>query len=134
MNPVIIGAGLVSFAGVVVPYGKMNVFWRYWIYYLDPFNYLISGLLGELLWDVQVQCKPEEVVRFAVPGGQTCGEYMGDFLETGVGYVLDAGRTGMCEYCPFETGADYARTLNWHEKYYSWRDVSHSWFLGVTGL
>ena len=27
MNPVIIGAGLISFCGVVVPYESLNVFW-----------------------------------------------------------------------------------------------------------
>ncbi|PGH26589.1 hypothetical protein AJ80_01718 [Polytolypa hystricis UAMH7299] len=128
MNPIIIGAGMISFAGIVVPYGKMNVFWRYWIYWLDPFNYLISGLLGGVLWDVKVQCKPEEMVQIPVPGGQTCGEYMAKFLETGAGYVLDASDMGSCAYCPFETGSEYAKTLNWAEKYYSWRDT------GITAL
>ncbi|KAJ6115453.1 ABC-2 type transporter-domain-containing protein [Penicillium sp. IBT 16267x] len=54
-NPVLIGAGLVSFCRVVIPYASMQPFWRYWLYYLDPFNYLVGGLLGGELWDVKVQ-------------------------------------------------------------------------------
>jgi ABC-type multidrug transport system permease subunit len=32
--PLLLGT-LVSFAGVLVPYSAINVFWRYWIYYLN---------------------------------------------------------------------------------------------------
>jgi ABC-type multidrug transport system permease subunit/energy-coupling factor transporter ATP-binding protein EcfA2 len=123
MNPVLIGAGLVSFCGVVVPYSQMQPFWRDWLYYLDPFTYLVGGLLGEVLWDVQVRCGAEELVRFAAPLGQTCGEYMAAFLAQKPGYLVDGNAT-VCEFCPYETGADYARTFNLKERYYSWRDVS----------
>lgn len=122
MNPMLIGAGLVSFCGVVVPYPQMQPFWRYWLYYLDPFTYLVGGLLGEVLWDVKVRCEPEELVRFAAPVGQTCGEYMAAFLAE-AGHLVDENAT-VCEFCPYSTGADYARTFNLKGKYYSWRDVS----------
>ncbi|OKL61090.1 hypothetical protein UA08_03286 [Talaromyces atroroseus] len=128
MNPVIIGAGMISFCGVVVPYADMQDFWRYWLYYLDPFTYLVGGLLGEVLWDVKVECTPSELVQFAVPAGQTCGEYMADFLSSATGYVVDANSTTSCSYCQYATGADYAKTFNLKEKYYSWRDV------GITAL
>ena len=124
MNPVLIGAGLVSFCGVVVPYSQMQPFWRYLIYYLDPFTYLVGGLLGEVLWDVQVKCEPSEFVTFSAPSGQTCGEYMADFLSSQAGYLLDANSTNTCSFCQYSTGADYAKTFNLKEKYYSWRDVS----------
>jgi hypothetical protein len=38
MNPIIIGAGLISFCGVVVPYAQIPTFWRSWMYWLDPFT------------------------------------------------------------------------------------------------
>lgn len=124
MNPVLIGAGMISFCGVVVPYSQLQAFWRYWIYYLDPFTYLVGGLLGEVLWDVQVKCKPSEFVTFSAPSGQTCGAYMADFLSTQTGYLLDANSTSTCSFCQYSTGADYAKTFNLRAKYYSWRDVS----------
>lgn len=130
MNPVLIGAGLMSFCGVVVPYSQIQPFWRYWLYYLDPFTYLVGGLLGEVLWDVEVTCQPEELVRFSAPDGQTCAEYMGDFLTRGAGYLVDQAG-GECAFCKYSTGADYAKGFNLLEKYYSWRDVSISDLLAL---
>ncbi|KAJ6151805.1 hypothetical protein N7470_006933 [Penicillium chermesinum] len=128
MNPVLIGAGLISFCGVVVPYSQMQPFWRYWMYYLDSFTYLVGGLLGEVLWDVKVTCEPSEYVIFKAPDGQTCGEYMANFLSSQAGYLLDANATSQCSFCQYSTGADYAKTFNLKEKYYSWRDS------GITAL
>lgn len=125
MNPVIIGAGMISFCGVVVPYSDMQAFWRYWLYYLDPFTYLVGGLLGEVLWDVKVECSASELVHFSVPTGETCGEYMADFLSSASGYITDANSTTTCSYCQYSTGADYAKTFNINAKYYSWRDVRY---------
>ncbi|KAH6845782.1 ABC-2 type transporter-domain-containing protein [Chaetomium sp. MPI-CAGE-AT-0009] len=127
-NPLLIGCGLVSFCGVVVPYTAMPAFWKYWLYYLDPFHYLVGGLLGTLLWDVQVRCKPDEVTSFDPTAGQTCGEYMADFLASNAGYVENADATAACRYCPYETGAEYARVFNLNEKYHAWRDT------GITAL
>ncbi|KAG2419095.1 hypothetical protein HFD88_002199 [Aspergillus terreus] len=127
MNPVLIGAGLVSFCGVVVPYSAMQPFWRYWMYYLDPFTYLVGGLLGEVLWDLKVTCKPSELVHFTAPLGQTCGEYMASFLSEQPGYLVD-NSTSDCSFCKYSTGADYAKTFNLKEKYYAWRDT------GITAL
>jgi ABC-type multidrug transport system permease subunit len=123
-NPLLLGCGLISFCGVVVPYAAMQPFWRYWLYYLDPFNYLVGGLLGTIVWDVRVQCAPEELSTFDPPAGQTCGAYMAGFLASNGGYVENGDATAGCRYCPYATGADYARTFNLNEEYYAWRDVS----------
>ncbi|KAL4769136.1 ABC-2 type transporter-domain-containing protein [Aspergillus nidulans var. acristatus] len=128
MNPIIIGAGMISFCGVVVPYSQMQPFWRYWMYYLDPFTYLVGGLLTEVLWDVPVKCLDSEYTTFSAPGGQTCGEYMADFLSSNAGYLRDENATSICEFCQYATGADYARTFNLQERYYGWRDT------GITAL
>ncbi|KAE8354612.1 ABC-2 type transporter-domain-containing protein [Aspergillus coremiiformis] len=128
MNPILLGAGLISFCGIVVPYSQMQPFWRYWIYYLDPFTYLSGGLLGEVLWDVKVQCKASELVHFSAPSGQTCGQYMTDFLAEQAGYLLDSNATSDCAFCPYTTGADYAKTFNLKERFWSWRDT------GITAL
>ncbi|KAM0434008.1 hypothetical protein ACHAPT_003952 [Fusarium lateritium] len=128
MNPVLIGAGMVSFCGVVVPYDAMQPFWKYWLYYLDPFHYLFGGLMGPIIWDVKVECRPEEFTSFNVPDGQTCGEYVADFLSVNAGYVADVNATGSCDYCAFSTGAEYAKTFNLREEYYGWRDT------GITAL
>lgn len=76
------GAGLIGFCGIVIPYAQINVFWRYWLYWLDPFTYLIGGLLGEVLWGNPVHCGENEWVKIEVPSKQTCGSYMNAFIET----------------------------------------------------
>ena len=125
-NPIIIGAGLINFCGVVVPYSQIQPFWRYWLYYLDPFTYLIGGLLEPVVWDVEVQCKTDEMARIPLPSGNgtTCADYMADFVAEHGGYLLDPTATDSCSYCAYNTGADYLREMNINEKYYGWRDVS----------
>lgn len=122
MNPIILGAGLITFCGIVVPYSQITAFWRYWIYWLDPFSYLVGGLLTQLLWDVRVQCKQNEITTIPLPTNSTCGQYMGNFLSENAGYVVDPSSATSCEYCPYKTGAEYAKTLNLNAKYYGWRD------------
>jgi ABC-type multidrug transport system permease subunit len=125
-NPIFIGAGLINFCGVVVPYSQIQPFWRYWLYYLDPFTYLIGGLLEPVVWDVEVQCKTGELAQIPLPSGNstTCGDYMADFVAEHGGYLLDPTTTDSCSYCAYSTGADYLREMNINEKYYGWRDVS----------
>lgn len=124
VNPLVLGAGLIGFCGVVVPYEQINVFWRYWMYYLDPFTYLIGGLLGEVLWDAPVKCADNEWTSIDLPNNQTCGSYMESFIEAAGGYVRDVVSTTSCHYCQYAVGSEYAPQFNLKAKYYSWRDVS----------
>lgn len=58
-NPLLIGI-LVSFCGILGPCAQIQPFWCYWIHYLDPFNYLMGGLLAFCVFDVKVQCIEQE--------------------------------------------------------------------------
>ena len=98
------------------------------MYYLDPFTYLIGGLLEPVVYDVQVQCRPDELTQIPLPSSTTCGEYMAEFLSSNAGYITDPNNSTACEYCPYSTGADYLRTMNINDRYYGWRDV------GITAL
>ena len=44
------------------------------VYYINPFNYLIGGLVSRVLWDVNVKCKESEYGIFDPPSGKTCGQ------------------------------------------------------------
>ncbi|KAI0517535.1 putative ABC multidrug transporter [Xylaria bambusicola] len=126
-NPIFVGS-LIQFCGILVPYSRITPFWRYWFYYLNPFTYLVGGLLVPVVWDTEVVCKAGELTTIPLPPDTTCGEYMSDFLSQNAGYITDAGNTTTCSYCPYSTGADFLRTLNFEERYYGWRDV------GITAL
>lgn len=128
VNPIAIGTGLITFCGVLVPYSYIQPFWRYWLYYLDPFTYLVGALVTPVTWDASVQCLDGELTDIPLPANSTCGEYMSDFLSDNAGYVVDATSSTSCEYCPYSTGGEYLKTFNINAKYYGWRDVSDAPF------
>jgi ABC-type multidrug transport system permease subunit len=124
INPLIIFT-LVGFCGVVVPYSQITAFWRYWLYYLNPFNYLMGALLVFTTFDVEVQCKESELAVFDPPMNQTCGEYLEDYMN-GTGSrtnLLNPAATSGCQVCQYRYGSDYLSTLNLGDYYYGWRDA-----------
>ncbi|KAI1827147.1 ABC multidrug transporter [Xylaria intraflava] len=124
VNPLVIGT-LVAFCGAYVPYWQILAFWRYWLYYLNPFNYLMGSMLVFTSFDAPVHCGSNEFAVFNTPNGQTCGEYLADYLQ-GLGSrsnLLNPNDTQDCRVCQYRTGSDYLYTLNLNDYYYGWRDV-----------
>jgi len=122
VNPTIISI-LVLTNGAFIPYSQMQEFWKYWLYWMNPFQYLIGGLLVFPLWDQPVQCATEELGRFVPPAGQTCGAYMADFLSRTPGYLTNADAVDVCEYCIYSRGSEYLASLELGRKVYGWRDI-----------
>ncbi|KAI9711691.1 MAG: hypothetical protein M1828_001802 [Chrysothrix sp. TS-e1954] len=102
------------FNGVVRPYSQLPVFWKYWMYYVNPSTWWIGGVLSATLHNIPVDCTPSETAQFTPPPGQTCQQYAGAFAQQAGGYLLAATRdsTSLCQYCPYSTGDDYLSTLN----------------------
>jgi ATP-binding cassette subfamily G (WHITE) protein 2 (SNQ2) len=121
-----------------IPYSQITSFWRYWLYYLDPFRYLLGGLLSFAIWNVDVKCSDEEFGKFDPPSGQTCGQYMEGFLSQATGYLdnpVSGGRqlvayltfqdaTSQCGYCGYSNGSQYLRDLNITKRSDGWRDFA----------
>ncbi|KAJ6099018.1 hypothetical protein N7467_000553 [Penicillium canescens] len=124
INPLVLGT-LISFCGVLVPYAQIQPFWRYWIYYLNPFNYLMGSMLVFGLFDKKVQCTEQEYALFTAPNGTTCGEYLAGYMQT-IGTrmnLLDPDATE-CRVCQYTRGSDYLQTVNLLDYYYGWRDTA----------
>ncbi|ESZ91641.1 ABC drug exporter AtrF [Sclerotinia borealis F-4128] len=101
------------FNGVVRPYSQISVFWRYWLYYLNPATYWIGGVISATLSNVPVECASNEAAYFNPPSGQSCSSYAGNFLTSaGQGYLTNPDATTNCGYCPYASGEEYMRTLN----------------------
>lgn len=118
---------IVAFCGVVVPYMAMPHFWQSWMYWLTPFHYLLEGFLGVLVHDIPMECVEREETLFSLPPGQdSCQSYAGSFLSQATGYVRDVGN-GMCAYCLFSDGDQFA--ANNFNVYYNhkWRDYGIFW-------
>lgn len=105
------------FNGIVRPYSDYPVFWKYWMYYLNPTTWWMRGVISTTFPSVQIQCQPSEATRFNPPPGQTCREYAGNFVDNiaKAGYLLDDNATSNCGYCPYESGSQYMQNLNVHE-------------------
>ena len=110
------------FCGVMVPKPSMPGFWRAWLYELDPFTRVVSGMVTTELHDRPVVCLPREYSRFEAPSNLTCGEYMQPFFDHGgVGYLAD-NATRACEYCATKVGDEFYRTfsMSFDDR---WRDL-----------
>ncbi|CBF82934.1 hypothetical protein AN3329.2 [Aspergillus nidulans FGSC A4] len=125
VNPLVIGI-LVFFCGVYVPYSQIHEVWRYWLYYLNPFNYLMGSMLVFTTFDAPVHCERSELAVFNTPDGQTCGEYLADYMQ-GLGSrtnLLNPNDTQDCKVCQYRTGSDYLYTINLKDYFYGWRDAA----------
>lgn len=100
------------FNGVVRPYSSLPVFWKYWMYYINPSTWWIGGVLASILGDFTISCTEAEATVFPSPPGQTCGSYAADFLANAPGYLLNPEGSDTCRYCPYRTGEEYLATLN----------------------
>ncbi|KAG5953521.1 hypothetical protein E4U53_005296 [Claviceps sorghi] len=127
VNPLLLGV-LISFCGVLVPYSQIQAFWRYWVYYINPFNYLMGSMLVFDLWGSKVTCAEHELATFDPPNGTTCAGYLASYLNSDdgpgrVANLLNPDATASCRVCSFTEAQDYLRTLNLNEYSYAWRDA-----------
>jgi ATP-binding cassette subfamily G (WHITE) protein 2 (SNQ2) len=121
INPFII-ITFALFCGVAIPKPQIPKFWRAWLYQLDPFTRLISGMVVTELHDLPVTCTTSELQRFTAPAGQACGEYMSEFFSNGgPGYIVN-NATNACEYCAYKVGDQFynALEISFDQR---WRDM-----------
>ncbi|KAJ5092359.1 hypothetical protein NUU61_007229, partial [Penicillium alfredii] len=104
------------FNGIVRPYAAYPVFWKYWMYYVNPVTWWLRGVLSAILPPVQIKCAPQEATHFDPPPGYTCNAYAGDFVRNfaRAGYLHDPDATKDCQYCPYSDGSEYMQNLNVH--------------------
>jgi ATP-binding cassette subfamily G (WHITE) protein 2 (SNQ2) len=112
------------FNGIVRPFSQLPIFWRYWMYYVNPSTYWIGGVLAAVLKDTTVVCAPGEATIFNAPPGKTCGEYASAWVRevAGQGYITDPNAMGQCGYCPYRSGREYLATLHISADQ-KWRDM-----------
>ena len=129
-NPLIIFT-MVGYCGIFVPYDQIVDGLRYWLYWINPFSYLMGGLLIFPNWDIDVVCSENELALFDPPAGQTCGEYLTAYMEGPFGSssnLLNPEAQAGCQVCQYQSGSDWLRSMNLDEYYYGWRNV------GITAL
>lgn len=70
---------------------------------MNPFRWVLSALLAQVLHEKPVNCKPKEFLTFDPPPGETCGSYMTEFFSNpmAMGYVENEQATTSCQYCQY---------------------------------
>ncbi|KAI9266969.1 ABC-2 type transporter-domain-containing protein [Sporodiniella umbellata] len=119
---------MILFAGIIQPPSALPHFWSSWIYWLDPYHYIIEGLVVTVMNGVKVVCDNSDLIRIPVPNGLTCGNYMSDyFTQGGIGYVVDNSTIGHCDFCNYKDGSDYYETrIGWSFEN-RWRNFGILW-------
>ncbi|KAG2177325.1 hypothetical protein INT43_007982 [Umbelopsis isabellina] len=113
---------LILFAGIMQPPSAMPRFWSAWMYWLDPYHYVIEGLVTNVLDSVKVQCNAEDLLTLMAPAGQTCQQYLEPYFQHAGGYVANPNDTGSCQVCQYSDGSDYYTTnIGWSFSN-RWRD------------
>lgn len=82
------------------------------MYRLSPFTYLAEGLLGAAIGNTQVECDDLEFARFTAPSGQTCGEYMSDYIAVAGGRLLDPTATD-CQFCALDNTNQFLQSVSY---------------------
>jgi ATP-binding cassette, subfamily G (WHITE), member 2, SNQ2 len=95
------------FCGVAIPKPQIPRFWRAWLYELDPFTRLVSGMVTTELHDLPVVCKQVELNSFPAPSGEDCGAYMSQFFGDGGRGYLVSNVSDICEYCAYKVGDQF---------------------------
>ena len=113
------------FCGVLASPTALPGFWIF-MYRVSPFTYLVDGMLSTGLANNAIVCSSIELVKFNPPSGQTCGQYLQDYINTKGGYITDSSATANCEYCSASKTNVYLTQLS--SSYSSrWRNFGIMW-------
>lgn len=69
------------------------------MYYASPFTYLVDGMLSTGLANTKVVCSSIELRTLEPINGQTCGEFLGPYINRLGGYVTNPDASQGCEFC-----------------------------------
>ncbi|KAG9127487.1 hypothetical protein FRC07_013165 [Ceratobasidium sp. 392] len=90
---------VLTFNGVMQPYSQLIPFWK-WMYRLSPFTYLIEGMVVDGVGGMETRCSSTEIQTLAPPSGQTCQQFMGQYISQAGGYLLNGNDSSNCQFCP----------------------------------
>ncbi|KAI0833903.1 ABC-2 type transporter-domain-containing protein [Hypoxylon sp. FL0890] len=113
------------FCGVFQSPDALPGFWIF-MYRASPFTYWIGGIVGTQLHDRLVECSSTETSIFDPPSGQTCGQYMADYLATAPGQLQNWNDYSNCRYCSVTKADQYLAPtgISWDDR---WRNFGLFW-------
>ncbi|PPQ79035.1 hypothetical protein CVT25_002344 [Psilocybe cyanescens] len=109
-----------TFDGVVQPFAQLG-WWR-WMYHVSPYTYLIEAILGQAVGGQLINCSEKEYLTLQPPSGQTCGQFMAQYISSRGGYLTNSDASSGCRFCPSRTTDEWmGPTFNIFYRHH-WRD------------
>ncbi|KAL1957007.1 hypothetical protein VTO42DRAFT_6496 [Malbranchea cinnamomea] len=102
---------LYAFCGILSGPSDLPGFWIF-MYRVNPFTYLVDGLLSTSLANAPITCASNEYLQFSSPDGLSCEEYMQPYMSWAGGYLLNGLDTDLCQYCQMRSTNDFLSTIN----------------------
>ena len=113
------------FCGVLAGPSTLPGFWIF-MYRVSPFTYLVDGMLSTGLANTNIECASIEYLHFEPRSGETCGEYMKDYINTRGGYLENASATTDCSFCSASQTNIFLMQLNSNYSH-RWRNFGIMW-------
>ncbi|KAH8734526.1 ABC-2 type transporter-domain-containing protein [Ilyonectria robusta] len=116
-----------SFCGILSPPQDLPGFWMF-MYRVNPFTYVVEGLLSTSMANAQASCESNEFIKFTAPNNTTCGAYLKSYIDTAGGYVNNPadGNGAECQYCTISDTNTFLSSLgvSFDNR---WRDFGFMW-------
>lgn len=107
-------------SSVLVQPDKLPSFWSF-MNRVSPLTYLIGGMAVTGLADTSVACARLELLSIKPPSDQTCGQFLGPYVQHMGGRILNPEATGTCQLCPVTKTNDVLAALGFSYAQ-RWRD------------
>ncbi|KAK6884629.1 Multidrug resistance protein CDR2 [Candida tropicalis] len=98
------------FCGVIVSPDVMPGFWMF-MYRINPFTYLIQGILATGLGNNSVTCADRELLTLRPPQGLTCSSFLNPYIKVAGGYFYSL-ENGSCSFCMMDDTDQFLTAAN----------------------
>lgn len=98
------------FCGVIVLPDVMPGFWMF-MYRINPFTYLIQGILATGLGNNSVTCADRELLTLRPPQGLTCSSFLNPYIKVAGGYFYSL-ENGSCSFCMMDDTDQFLTAAN----------------------
>jgi ATP-binding cassette subfamily G (WHITE) protein 2 (SNQ2) len=116
---------VVTFNGVLQPYKHLG--WWKWMYRVTPYTYIVEGLVGQAAGRSGITCAAIEYVNISPPSGQTCQQFLGQYINNSGGYVTNPGAVDSCQFCPYRTTDEFLQANSNIFYSHHWRNFGLLW-------
>ncbi|KAL0567295.1 Multidrug resistance protein [Marasmius crinis-equi] len=116
---------ILIFCGVLVTPDNLPGFWMF-MYRVSPFTYIVDGMLSTGVANTRGHCSDIEVSVLNPPSGQTCGQYLANYMSSAPGTLANPNATSNCQFCTLDQTNDFLSSVASHY-HLRWRNFGLTW-------